>query len=59
MKHNVTCLCGRSFSVNTEEEINLDESPDQIEKICNGSFMSFDCPECGKKHKPEYNITLL
>jgi hypothetical protein len=59
MKHNVTCLCSRSFSIDIEEEINLDNSPDQLEKICNGTFMSFDCPECGKKHKPEYVINLL
>jgi hypothetical protein len=59
MKHNVTCLCGKNFSIDIEEEINLDDSQDQLEKICNGTFMSFDCPECGKKHKPEYSINLL
>jgi hypothetical protein len=59
MKHNITCLCGRSFSIDIEEEINLDNSPDQLEKICNGTFMSFDCPDCGKKHKPEYVINLV
>jgi len=59
MKHNITCLCGRNISIDIEEEINLDEKPDQIEKICDGTFMSFDCPDCGKKHKPEYPITLV
>jgi len=37
----------------------LDDNPDQLEKICNGTFMSYDCPECGKKHKPEYIIKLI
>jgi hypothetical protein len=59
MKQNITCLCGRTFSIDFEEEINLDERQDQLEKICDGTFMSFDCPECGKKHKPEYAISLL
>ena len=59
MKQNITCLCGRNFSVDIEEEINLDDNSEQVEKICNGTFMSFDCPECNKKHKPEYNIRLV
>jgi len=59
MKQNITCLCGRNFSIDIEEEINLDEKPDQLEKICNGTFMSFECPECNKKHKPEYSINLI
>ncbi|MDR2941697.1 MAG: CpXC domain-containing protein [Treponema sp.] len=59
MKQNITCLCGRSFSIDIEEEINLDKNADQLEKICNGTFMTFDCPECGKKHKPEYSVKLL
>jgi len=59
MKQNITCLCGRTFSIDFEEDINLDEKPEQLEKICDGTFMSFDCPECGKKHKPEYSINLL
>ncbi|MDR0300986.1 MAG: CpXC domain-containing protein [Treponema sp.] len=58
MKHNFKCFCGRSFTVDIEEKINLDESPDQLEKICDGSFMSFNCPDCDKRHKPEYSIML-
>jgi len=58
MKHNITCPCGKNIPIDIEEEINLDEKPDQIEKICNGTFMSFDCPDCGKKHKPEYPVNL-
>ena len=59
MKHSISCPCGRNIPVVIEEEINLDEKPDQLEKILNGSFMSFDCPDCGKKHKPEYPVNLI
>jgi len=59
MKHNIACPCGKNMSVDIEDEINLDVKQDQLDKICNGTFMSFDCPDCGKKHKPEYSINLV
>jgi hypothetical protein len=58
MKKNITCLCGSSFSIETEEEFDLDQEPQTLEKIFYGTFMSYDCPYCGKKHKPEYRIML-
>jgi hypothetical protein len=57
MKRNISCPCGKNFSVETEEEIDLDQN-DYLDKICDGTFMSFTCPDCGKKHKPEYKIML-
>jgi hypothetical protein len=59
MKKNINCPCGNNFSINVEEEVDLDISPDSLEKILNGSFMSYNCPACRKKHKPEYKITLI
>jgi len=59
MKRNINCLCGKFFSIETNEEIDLDQDPEQIEKIFNGAFMAFLCPACGKKHKPEYRIVIL
>jgi len=59
MKQNINCPCGRNFFVEIEEEIDLDAKSEYLEKINNGTFMSFTCPGCGKKHKPEYKITLL
>ena len=59
MKKNLSCLCGGSFSIDIEEEIDLDNEPEYLEKIFNGTFMSFVCPHCGKKHKPEYKVMLL
>jgi len=59
MKKTINCLCGSSFSIETEEEFDLDQDPQTLEKIFYGTFMSYDCPYCEKKHKPEYKITLL
>ena len=59
VKQNIGCPCGRNFSVEIEEEIDLDQKPERLEEINGGTFMSFTCPNCGKKHKPEYKITLL
>jgi hypothetical protein len=59
MKQNITCPCGRGFSVEVPEEIDLDQSPEFIDKITDGSFMNFPCPGCGKNHKPEFPVTLV
>jgi hypothetical protein len=59
MKTNLSCLCGGSFSIDMKEEIDLDKEPEYLEKIFNGTFMSFVCPHCGKKHKPEYKLMIL
>jgi hypothetical protein len=59
MKQNINCPCGKNFSIEVEEEIDLDQNQGHIEKIFDGTFMSFICPACGKKHKPEYRLILL
>jgi len=59
MKKNLSCICGGSFSIDMEEEIDLDKEPEYLEKIFSGTFLSFVCPHCGKKHKPEYKIVFL
>ena len=59
MKQSINCLCGIVFSIEIKEEIDLDKESKYLEEINNGTFMSFTCSGCGKKHKPEYKITLL
>jgi hypothetical protein len=59
MKKNISCPCGRTFIIEHEDEVDLDNNPEHIESICCGRFMSFICPDCGKKHKPEYRIILV
>ncbi|MDR1587136.1 MAG: CpXC domain-containing protein [Treponema sp.] len=59
MKQKITCPCGSAFFAEVPEEINLDRESEYIDKITDGSFMNYYCPGCGKKHKPEFPITLL
>jgi len=59
MKHNIHCPCERNFQIEYKDEVDLDKEPECIEKICNGTFMSYACPGCGKNHKPEFMITIL
>jgi hypothetical protein len=59
MKKNISCPCGNNLSIDFEEKIDLDQSPENIEKILTGTFMSYDCSSCRKKHKPEYRIMIV
>ncbi|MCL2441967.1 MAG: CpXC domain-containing protein [Treponema sp.] len=59
MKRNIACPCSANFQINYEDEIDLDLSPDTLDKILNGTFMSYTCSNCGKKHKPELKITVI
>ena len=59
MKQNIICPCGGNFPVEIEEEFDLDVNPEHIENICSGTFLSFICPVCGKKHKPEFKIMVV
>jgi hypothetical protein len=45
--------------VEAPEEIDLSKENEYIDKIMDGSFMNYYCPGCGKKHKPEFPITLF
>jgi hypothetical protein len=44
--------------VDAPEEIDLDAEPRYVEDIIAGNFMNFVCTSCGKKHKPEFPITV-
>jgi len=58
MKHKIPCFCDNTFVVEAPEEINLDTDPRYVEDILAGNFMSFPCTSCGKKHKPEFPLTI-
>jgi hypothetical protein len=59
VKRKIPCFCDNSFIVEIPEEIDLDLNPSYMEEIQNGTFMNFHCPSCGKKHKPEFPVTVL
>jgi hypothetical protein len=59
MKRKVPCPCDKVFEVEVPEEINLDTDPFYMDEIKDGSFFNFSCPACGKKHKPEFPLSIL
>lgn len=59
MKKNIACPCGSHFSINYDEEVDLDKNPEILENILKGVFMSYNCSACSKKHKPEFKITVI
>jgi hypothetical protein len=59
LKRKIPCLCENTFTVEVPEKIDLDEQPQCLEEIMNGTFMIFTCSSCGKKHKPEFPITVF
>jgi hypothetical protein len=59
LKRKIPCFCDNAFSVEIPEEINFGTNPEYIAEIMDGSFMNFTCPSCGKKHKPEFPLTIL
>ena len=58
MKQKITCFCENSFTVEINQEIDLD-SGNYFDEIQKGTFMNFTCPSCAKKHKPEFPISIL
>jgi len=58
MKQKITCFCENAFDAEIPDEIDLD-SGNSLEEIANGSFLNFNCPSCGKKHKPEFQLSLV
>ena len=58
MKRKIPCFCDNTFEVEIPEEINLDADPQFIEDILAGNFMNFTCGSCGKRHKPEFPLTV-
>jgi hypothetical protein len=59
MKRKIPCPCDNTFTVEVPEVIDLDARPEYLDEILSGSFMNFVCTSCGKKHKPEFPLTLL
>ena len=58
MKRKIPCLCDNSFDVDVPEQIDLDKDPVYLDEILNGTFFNFTCTSCGKKHKPEFPLSI-
>ena len=58
MKQKITCPCGSVFTVDVDEEIDIDKNPELLGQIMDGTFFNFNCSNCGKKHKPEFPVVV-
>jgi hypothetical protein len=58
MEQKIPCFCDNTFTVDIPDKIDLDANNEYIDQIINGTFLNFTCPGCGKKHKPEFTITI-
>jgi len=59
MRRKISCYCDITFEIDTPEEIDLDSGSEYFDQIQNGTFLNFTCPGCGKKHKPEFPLSIL
>jgi hypothetical protein len=58
MEQKIPCFCDNTFTVDIPDKIDLDTNAEYIDQIINGTFLNFICPGCGKKHKPEFAISI-
>ncbi len=52
----ITCFCEHTFQVNVPETIDIDSDPGAIDRVMEGTFLSFTCPKCGTVLKPEFPV---
>ncbi len=56
MEKTITCFCEHTFTEEIPETIDLKKNKKTIPAILEGSFLSFSCPKCGRKLKPEFPV---
>ncbi len=49
----ITCVCEKSFEADLPVSVDLSSSADIVERIFDGTFLTFICPHCGYTVKPE------
>jgi hypothetical protein len=59
MQRKITCICETVFDIDVPESVDLDETSETLNEIMEGTFLSYTCPACEKKHKPEFPITVV
>ncbi|MBN2812361.1 MAG: hypothetical protein JXP39_10760 [Spirochaetales bacterium] len=55
----LTCHCDQTFSVDLPETVNLDERPEVIDAIDDGSFLSCVCPSCNAQLNTDLRTEVL
>ena len=49
----IHCPCDASFEIEHHAKINLEKEPEILKKIADGSYLTFKCPQCGRKVRSE------
>ncbi len=55
---DLVCSCERSFQVEVPENVDLGADQETKSRILDGTFLSFTCPHCGRRLKPEFPIRI-
>lgn len=53
---SITCLCDKSFDAEVPDAVDLDADSGLLARLSEGEFMTFTCPHCGVKLKPEFPV---
>jgi hypothetical protein len=55
----IECNCEKNFEVDIPDIFDLDQEPQRLEEIINGSFLTFKCPHCDSIIKPELPFEVI
>ncbi|PIE98095.1 MAG: hypothetical protein CR988_04820 [Treponema sp.] len=55
----IRCLCEHKFEVQPIVKLDLDKTPEYLDKIKNGTFNSFKCPKCGYELRAESKTEII
>lgn len=56
---SLTCPCETVFEADIPDTVDLDEKPEALADILNGTFLSASCPNCGNLVKPDLAVRVL
>jgi len=54
----ITCYCENTFEADIPDTIDLNKEPGIVDKILDGTFLSYTCPKCETVLKPEFTIRI-
>lgn len=56
---SVTCPCEAVFEADLPEAVDLDDRPQALAEILEGTFLAVQCPECGNLVKPDLTVRVV
>jgi hypothetical protein len=55
----LTCVCENTFEADIPETVDLSADTTTIERILDGTFLTYTCPHCGHTIKPETPLRVI